>query len=477
MKFPQWVLDFKKKGTEIRFLNNYYYLYEISSHYDKEKKRAVKKTGKFLGKITQDGIVPPKTDRLKANLKNLSVKEYGASQLIYNMNKDIVSSLKQFFPYNWKELFSIALLRLIYQSHLRYLESYYTTSYISELIPGAKLKEKSITAMLKQVGTQRQAIVDFFKGFVAGTDIALVDVTSILSNSENMSINQLGYNNKKIYDPQVNLLFMFSQDKQMPVYYRILPGNVREISAFKLSIEESGIDNAVIITDKGFYSEDNVIAIEKEKLNFIIPLRRNLSIIDYNKIAKGDKSKFDGFFMFENRPVWYYSYIVDNKKMFIFLDEHLKSSEESDYLLRMTNEKEGYSKDDFFLKQYRFGTIAVLSNLVNESDEKIYQYLKSRMEIETLFDTLKNNLHADRSYMRGAIELETWMFINYLSLIFYYRIYHNLVKEEKIKKYSPQGVLLYMSLIKKILIDNEWKIAEIPKKSKEFIDLFGMHIT
>ncbi len=39
------------------------------------------------------------------------------------------------------------------------------------------------------------------------------------------------------------------------------------------------------------------------------------------------------------------------------------------------------------------------------------------------FDTFKNVLNADRSYMRGDSELEGWEFINFIALLFYYEVY------------------------------------------------------
>jgi hypothetical protein len=64
MGYPDWVLKNKTKGTEIRKIGNNYYLYEIRSKWDKEKKRARKITEKFLGKITEDGIIKPRHQRM-----------------------------------------------------------------------------------------------------------------------------------------------------------------------------------------------------------------------------------------------------------------------------------------------------------------------------------------------------------------------------------------------------------------------------
>jgi len=41
-KHPEWALKHKKPGTELRLMKGRYYLYEVSSKWNKEKKRAQK---------------------------------------------------------------------------------------------------------------------------------------------------------------------------------------------------------------------------------------------------------------------------------------------------------------------------------------------------------------------------------------------------------------------------------------------------
>ena len=48
---PEWALACKRKGTELRLLKGKYYLYEVTSKWNPQKKRSVKITGKFLGRI------------------------------------------------------------------------------------------------------------------------------------------------------------------------------------------------------------------------------------------------------------------------------------------------------------------------------------------------------------------------------------------------------------------------------------------
>ena len=56
---PEYVLNFpRQKNTEIKKIGNNWYLYERFSKYDPEIKRSRKVSGKCLGKLTPDGLVP-----------------------------------------------------------------------------------------------------------------------------------------------------------------------------------------------------------------------------------------------------------------------------------------------------------------------------------------------------------------------------------------------------------------------------------
>lgn len=55
MAHPKWTEKYRRPGVEIRCIHGSYCLYECSSVYDKETKRSRKKTGKYLGTITEQG--------------------------------------------------------------------------------------------------------------------------------------------------------------------------------------------------------------------------------------------------------------------------------------------------------------------------------------------------------------------------------------------------------------------------------------
>jgi len=94
-----------------------------------------------------------------------------------------------------------------------------------------------------------------------------------------------------------------------------------------------------------------------------------------------------------------------------------------------------------------------------------------------MFDSFKNILEADKTYMRSDYSMEGWMFINYLSLVYYYKIYHNLIKRELLSRYSPLDVLLYLSKYRKVKISANWIGLEIPKQTRKLMDKLNLPIT
>jgi transposase len=58
------------------------------------------------------------------------------------------------------------------------------------------------------------------------------------------------------------------------------------VKGFKTCFQENGLTNALIIADKGFYSTANVILLDKEGLKYIIPLKRDNTIIEYEKLDR-----------------------------------------------------------------------------------------------------------------------------------------------------------------------------------------------
>ncbi|MCS4541939.1 MAG: hypothetical protein HY929_06435 [Euryarchaeota archaeon] len=79
--------------------------------------------------------------------------------------------------------------------------------------------------------------------------------------------------------------------------------------------------------------------------------------------------------------------------------------------------------------------------------------------------------------MRDDFQLEGWMFINFIALVLYYRIYRLLIDKSLLNNYSPNDVLIHLSRIHKLKIEEKWLTSEIPKKTRKIIEKLNLHIT
>jgi transposase len=473
-KRPSWVLKHKKPGTEIRFINGHYYLYAISSKWDSEKKRAVKKTIGILGKVTEDGFIQSDKHRLRTRklvIKKVWQLEFGFTHFLGCCLQDTVTHLQEHFADSWQTIVAMSFCRFVYQSPLKNMDFRFRHSFLSELYPDVNLDKDNLTTFIRYLGEQRESIRNYFNAFWKNDNrTVLFDVSSITSMSRQMeAFPQVGYNNNKNFDPQLNIMLIHSIEQRMPLYYRVLPGNIREVKAFSLSLKEFDKKEVTVITDKGFYSNKNLQEMKDEAITYIMPLRRNAPLIDYTKLQSGVAyEKLDGYFQFENRIVWYYTLQTQWGKLYVYVDDFLKAEEQRDYLMRIEKYPDDYSKKEYHQKQPQFGTISLLTN-GHTSPQNTYENYKSRNEIEVLFDAYKNILHADKTYMQNDIAIEAWMFINFIAIQWYY-ITFNLLKKYKFTKiYSPLDLMMRLTEIKKIKINDQWYLSETTRATNELL--------
>jgi transposase len=90
----------------------------------------------------------------------------------------------------------------------------------------------------------------------------LMDSTPVMSASERLDVNAKGYNGSFDCGKQVRLMYLFPAGMKVPVYYRLVGGNIVDVAAMALCVKEMGVSGVVYIADKGFYGRDNAAMLE-----------------------------------------------------------------------------------------------------------------------------------------------------------------------------------------------------------------------
>lgn len=482
MSLPLWVIPFKEPKTEIRLINGVYYKYAVDYKYNSARKRTDKITKGLLGKITEkDGFITSDKYALKAGageLPRVDIKTYGLYHLFSSLLADDLQSLLALVdPAISETLLTVSMMRFGHQSPLKRMPGLHAHDYCSQQWVKKGLDDKKITAALKFIGENRSLLVDWMRARVGipadlSTNFVMIDSTHIPSMSENIHVNATGYNPEHSYDPQIRLMYVFSSRLKQPVYYRLINGNITDVSSMKKCIAELGVGHIIFIADKGFYSKQNTLGLQANGLHYIIPLYRNNGLIDWKPLQEANfKQKINDYFTYQERIIWYYQYEQEGQKMITFLDDRLRVEEETDYLLRISTHPEKYTKEQYFEKTPQFGTLSLVSHLPEPvTPQVIYETYKQRNEIEVMFDAYKNFLKADKTYMQDRYVLEGWLMANFIAMIAYYRLYMLLKDARLLSKYSPKDIVELSKTIYQTKITDKWVLSEITKKTTQLFN-------
>ena len=498
---PDYVLNFpRQKNTEIKKIGHNWYLYERFSKYDPAIKRSRKISGKCLGKITSDGLVATKR-RLVDEKKTFpvgqisDVVEAGAVLYFWERTASLRERLKEYFPDLWEKLYVAAVLRAIKEPRFRRLQAHYETSLLAHLIPDLSFDPLSNSSLLQTLGRRRETISRFMREDVNKRDVfILFDGHRLITSSKTMELAELGYDSKRRFKPQVNLLYVYTlgNDTSMPVYYKQFLGSTPDISAFSDVLEESGISSCqyTVIADKGFASEEDFNALAEKKLSYVIPIKRGSKLVEPYLPLTDDC--FSDLFMYNGRAIKSFKIEGNGFNVFVYLDTQLYANELADAAERTERKNEqndakvqkelqrrekGVGKlteEQMDLLQPRdmkkvlqdipeMGTVTLRTNRTDLNSHQVYRTYKQRQSIEQFFKTYGASLDFDASYMRDRISQEAWLFLNHLSATMAMDCMADITRIGEDKNISFEDLRLILGKITATKIDGKWTIAPIKK--------------
>lgn len=492
--FPDWVIAQKKQGCEIKCIRGQYYMYRLKSRWDPKRKKAKKVSGEYLGKVTEGGIVPPRRKSMMDSIDSIPVYslEFGATALILSLTGDILTALQKHFGDNGdaRRIFVIAMLRLVSSPSCPFCRvgNHYETSWMSKVFPGLALSPASLTELSSRVGGNRRACAAFMRETRGTAPYYLIDGTRTPSSSRGMTLAEVGYSSRRDFLPQINQIYLVALTeggKGVPAFYRNVPGNIPDVTALKLTLEDAEVnEGGTFLGDAGFASRDNFLLLSESNMNYIVPLRRNSSEIKLDQIT------FTDVFSHHHRTILAKSEERKDYRLCIFRDEKLRSDEMTDFVERAEkanatikakrtfeeNELHNVSTETMD-RVTEFGTIILRTSLLDTPLQKIYEAYKLRWEIEQMFDSMRNDLGNDASYRQDDRGFEAWSFIGHITLLVACRILALLREKKLSKQWSLRGILDSLSRLQAVQIADKWKIAETTRRTRELIGKLGFGLS
>lgn len=458
-------------------IKNKKYAYEITAHWDKEKKRS-RNTSKYLGPVSlQTNKITPFVKKNRENEKLILdfgdgyfLNEWIKKSEIYSVfNKHIFEKINGLFP--------LIIFRLCTQLAMYNCENWRDGNVISCLFKNIDLSSQRISDMLSYLGdesVQRPFFIDYLK-LVGGSDKSVIIDATSLPNQINVDFNSWGHADGKV-DKQFRLLCVIDQNSKIPLFYRFLPGNITDVSTLQKTIIELktlGVRNSYVLMDAGYFSEENILDLYEKKIDFLTRLPGGRKI--YNEIILNKSSGIESVknaITVGDRCYFIKSFKIDlyGKKSFAFviLDPDRKAKETKKFMQDYgRNKQERDEKNDRFEFANR-GIMVLISSKKIPTEEVLSAYYL-RLSVEHVFCYSKSDLGLLPIRNHNEKTVHGYLFFQFLLLIVYLKI-----KEKISGNYTVEQTLLTLRKLKCKVFEDRIIPAELTKNQRIIFEKAGI---
>lgn len=422
--------------------------------------------------------LPSKADRRPKEL----IVDFGDAYFLQQFIKQdgLEPSLEATGYGNMDTLYAMLSYYILCSTSNVHAEDWFEGSYARVIYPDANLVSQRISDFLSAIG-EEASMRPFFKEYlsyvsskVTSFDDILIDSTG-LPNSVHFPLTAVSNHNGDISN-EVRLIYVTHQETGLPIYFRYVAGNIVDVSTLVRTISElkaSGLNTKFAIMDAGYYSEDNVRTLLREKVSFISRLRENLKLyreLVHNHLA-GLESE-DNLVEYNGRYVYVkcvHCTLVDDKDgyAYVCLDIERKNSESSKLFRRAKTQK--LDTSEVYRRMTAQGVFVLVSSR-RIAKEKILPTYYTRQQIEQIFDIGKN--YADLTPIRIRTE-ETFrghLLLTFIASVVVKRIQDRLLKTA----YNPISMFLNLRNQKCKVYDDYVITQEANKKANDCYKIFGI---
>ena len=494
------------------------YVYENISTWNKHKQRADCRR-KCIGKLdpeTKEIVSTGKRGLGKGEQLSVRASIIGDSLLFETVAEKIgiLQTLQQSFQHTWAQIITCAYYLLSEGKALCHCGSWST---LHENPSETSLESQRISELLLELTHDAQ--MAFFKAWVqqrVEMEYFALDITSVSSYSEQNEYVRYGYNRDNDSLPQVNLCILLGEKSGIPVYFELLPGSIKDVSALKnvqTLMEWVGAKRLHFVMDRGFYSETNVDEMYAGHVRFTIgvPFTTNWAKALVAKVKPGIET-FEKFHVVGEREIfadcdtedWKYHRCYRH----VFYDSKKAAEEYSSFLLSITelkreleegrNVKEHQAKyDRYFIvkdtpkrgrqvfvreeairehKDNMAGFFVLLSNDIKDAEEVLKVY-RDKDAVEKGFDDMKNSLDAKRLRVHNAQSMRGRMFIQFIALIIASGMRQVMEASALANQYTLPEIINEMKSFQRIIVDSKRKpvYSKLTKLQVKILAAFGIN--
>jgi len=481
------------------------YVFYDHPYWDKEKKQN-RHRRTYVGKLDRNGDFVPnaKWHALNGSAsgtnvdlpRKLATRQYcGATYLLDEVCREIglTDDLRTCLPRNWQAILSLAYYLVLESDSPMYRFGRWAHDHRHPY--GSEITSQRISELVLQI--PEQAKMEFFRlraARIEDGEYLAYDSTSVSSYSEAIKAVRYGKNKDGDDLPQINIGILIGERSCLPVYYRILPGNIADVSTLPkliLDVDFIDISRLRLVIDRGFCSRANMDRLLETDYSFVVGgtatsgyVKRH---IDTTLAAAKDFRHFDelhGVFGYTYKEKWqctsqgakpenagkhektiyvhvYYNGVraEDEKLKFakkvrtvaelVAGGKKLSASQESTrdkYLV--VGDSVDFNDEAIRTHMDRMGYFALVSNNTITAAEALELYRRKDI-VEKAFDNCKDRLELRRTAVNSDAALAGTLFVQFVALIIISGISKRMRSADLFRTHTMQSLLDALDVIER----------------------------
>ena len=334
--------------------------------------------------------------------------------------------------------------------------TWWVGNYACFLYPKADLRSQNISKCLEKLGSQslqQRFFKDYLDWLYCGhkSSAFLIDSTGLQSASR-MQLIQVS-NHNGVINLEARLIFVVDRKSGMPVYFRLVQGNVidvttlistiQELKAYKVSVEH-------VIMDAGYFSDENAQELIRNNIPFITRVNIRLNLVtgvtgkDFENVRDMESAKYAVFF--GKRLVYIRKEAIDfhghTSFLYICVDSSMKDQLKQKKMLELMEDHKSHCEID--KNMAKLGMFVLFSSIELEPSEVLPIYYTWQL-IEQVFDVSKN--YADILPLRISNEktLSGHLFLCFIATAVMQKLVQDIMRNRK-KKSKLNQFEMFMSL-------------------------------
>ncbi|MDI6721177.1 MAG: transposase [Candidatus Aenigmarchaeota archaeon] len=446
------------------------YAYQVQGYWD-PKKKITRHTTKYLGKVVDAKRRKFEKTLYKRNQEK-SILDFGDVHVVSLIYKrcGLEDVVRKTFGEHASLIEMLVFNRVLQPMPMKSVYYWASNTYLSRTHNIDILETQRISRTLKDLGTeetQRRFFSAYTQAFKR-SGCNLFDITPLPTSMSN-NLAAWGYSDSGI-DFQIKLALLVDKDHSMPLWYRMLPGNLTDVSTLSATVKEAkklGLKTDLLILDRGFFSNNNIKALKENKSGFLIPLPSKTKLFNtlaakYQRIEE-DSSKA---FKLGKRILFGSKEMSKGMYVYVILDPERRVRERNElHAKRLVGSPP--NKFETYLKRKGFMVLLSTENMTVSDAVSLYY---TRDFAEKCFKYFKSDLAILPLRMHSEETLAGYLLINFLALALYLQLRNAELDV------SLDDAFQILRGVKKKIYENEEIVTEATKKQKEILNAFKIHV-